>query len=43
MTNELNGLLVPGNQPALRVASDQIQPGNLPKKEEIIILESVHG
>ena len=36
MTNELNALLVPGNQHPLRVAPDQIKPGNLPKKEELI-------
>ena len=40
MTNELNALLVPGNQHALRVAPDQIKPGNLQKKEELILLES---
>ena len=40
MTNELNAFLVPGNQPALGVAPDQIKPGNLPKKEEITLLES---
>ena len=40
MTKELNALLVPGNQPALRVAPDQIKPGNLLKKKEITLLES---
>ena len=39
MINELNALLIPGNQPALRVAPDH-KPGNLPKKEEITLLES---
>ena len=43
MTNELNALLVPGNQPALCVASDLILPGNFPKKQGIILLENVHG
>ena len=40
MTSVLNALLVPGNQPAVRVAPGQIKPGNLSKKEELTLLES---
>ena len=40
LTNKLNALLVPRNQHALRVAPDQIKPGNLPKTEELILLQS---
>ena len=39
-TNALNTLLVPGNQAALHVAPGQIKPGNLPKKEELTVLDS---
>ena len=39
MTNELNALLVPGNQPAQRVAPDQVNLETT-KKEEITLLES---
>ena len=35
MTNELNVLLVPGNQPALHVASDQINLETCRRKKKL--------
>ena len=40
MKNALNVLLVPGNQPVLHIAPGQVKPGNLPKKDELTLLES---
>ena len=39
MTNAYNVLVVPGNQPVICVVPGQIEPGNLSRKE-LMLLES---
>ena len=40
MTNALNVLVVPENQPVTHVAPGRTELGNLPRKEELTLLES---
>ena len=40
MTNAINVLVVPGNQLVIRAVPGQTEPGSLPRKEELTLLES---